>query len=64
MDLYFKKIFDNFELVLIFFVLLTVIIQVMQVYVFEVPWIGSLFNAILVSLLTIFNAAACGKLKP
>ncbi len=64
MDLYFEKIFDNFELVLIFFVLLTIIIQVIQVYVFEVPLFGSLFNAVIVSLLTIFNAAASGKLKP
>lgn len=53
MDLYFEKIFDNFKLVLIFFVLLTIIIQVIHVYVFEVPWFGSLFNA-----------TASGKLKP
>ena len=62
MDLYFEKIFAHFELVLLCILILSAVIQSIQVFLFKMPWIGSLFNAIVLSILVIFNAAASGKL--
>jgi len=62
MDLYFEKAFGHFPLVLICILILTTMIQSIQVYLFKVPWVGSLFNSGMLSILIIFNAAASGKL--
>ena len=63
MNQYFEKVFAHFDLVLLCILILTTVIQVIQVYLFKVPWIGSLFNSSVLSTLIIFNAAASGKIS-
>ena len=63
MSQYFEKVFAHFGLVLLGILILTAVIQVIQVYLFKVPWIGSLFNSLVLSILIIFNAAASGKIS-
>ncbi len=63
MNQYFEKVFAHFDLVLLCILIFTAVIQVIQVYLFKVHWIGSLFNSLVLSTLIIFNAVVSGKIS-